>query len=114
MSEPIKQTGEKRDTKFPEGHPGGPGRPKGVHNKTSQAVINDILAAYEEVGGVKYLVELARSKDKKTFCRLLERILPKEINLGMKQSADEWIINLINQAKEPPTPLAGLVEHESP
>jgi hypothetical protein len=37
-----------------------------------------ILQAFEQVGGVDYLVEIAR-RDPPTFCRLLAQVLPTEI-----------------------------------
>ena len=37
-----------------------------------------ILQAFEEAGGVAYLVEIAKS-DPPTFCRLLAQVLPTEI-----------------------------------
>ncbi len=37
-----------------------------------------ILEAFERVGGVDYLVEIAK-RDPPTFCQLLARVLPTEI-----------------------------------
>ena len=37
--------------------------------------------AFDEVGGVDYLVEVGRS-DPRTFCMLLARLLPAELKVG--------------------------------
>ena len=41
-----------------------------------------ILEAFEQVGGVDYLVELAKV-DPPTFCRLLAAIIPSEIKASV-------------------------------
>jgi hypothetical protein len=41
-----------------------------------------ILEAFEQVGGVEYLVEIAR-RDPPTFCRLLAAIIPSEIKASV-------------------------------
>lgn len=66
------------------------GRRKGTPNKVTselKAALGQggadlrasILAAYESVGGTKYLEGVAR-KDHKTFCSLLGRALPHDLN----------------------------------
>jgi hypothetical protein len=57
----------------------GKGRPKGSKNKVSANVKEGIMQAYEELGGVNFLVKLAVD-DPKTFCSLLGRIIPHEVN----------------------------------
>ena len=42
-----------------------------------------ILEAFEQVGGVSYLVELAKV-DPPTFCRLLAKVIPAEINANVR------------------------------
>ena len=54
----------------------GRGRKPGTRNRTTAAVKDAILHAFDEVGGKSYLAEVAR-KDHKTFCALLGRILPR-------------------------------------
>jgi hypothetical protein len=58
----------------------GLGRKPGVQNKTTLAVKQAILHAFDEVGGTAYLVEVARN-DHKTFCTLLGRILPRDLTV---------------------------------
>jgi hypothetical protein len=47
-------------------------------NRLTPEIKDGILQAFEQVGGVDYLVEIAR-RDPPTFCRLLGAIIPKEI-----------------------------------
>ncbi len=63
-------------TKFPPRKSGNPkGRPRGVRNKLTASVKGAIMHAFEEVGGVDYLVKVAED-DPKTFCGLLAKVLP--------------------------------------
>lgn len=55
------------------------GRPKGKQNKSTVQLKKAIMNAFEKVGGEDYLVVVAR-KDPKTFCTLLGRVLPAELN----------------------------------
>ncbi|MDA1023655.1 MAG: hypothetical protein O2817_09990 [Proteobacteria bacterium] len=47
-------------------------------NRIKTEIKAGILQAFEQVGGVDYLVEIAR-RDPPTFCRLLAQVLPTEI-----------------------------------
>lgn len=51
------------------------GRVAGTPNKTTAAVKEAILHAFDELGGTSYLVDIGR-KDPRTFCSLLSRVLP--------------------------------------
>ncbi len=55
------------------------GRKKGTANKTTTVLKDAIVNAFEKVGGEKYLVEVAKT-DPKTFCSLLARVLPMDVN----------------------------------
>ena len=58
----------------------GPGRPKGVPNKNTQAIRDMITAALDQVGGVEYLAE--RANDPKTasaFLGLVGKVLPMQV-----------------------------------
>ena len=48
----------------------------------SPEIKDGILEAFEQVGGVDYLVELAKV-DPPTFCRLLAAIIPSEIKASV-------------------------------
>ena len=54
------------------------GRPRGAKSRTSAAVKEALLRAFDEVGGEAWLVKLAKS-DPRTFAVLLARLLPSEI-----------------------------------
>jgi hypothetical protein len=53
------------------------GRAKGTPNKVNQSIREAIQMAFEQVGGVDYLVRLAQ-EDPKTFVPLLIKTLPPE------------------------------------
>ena len=57
----------------------GNGRPKGAENKVTRAVKEAVQAAFDEVGGVDYLVTVAK-EDHKTFCALLGKVIPTQVN----------------------------------
>ncbi|RWO34747.1 MAG: hypothetical protein EOS10_00135 [Mesorhizobium sp.] len=67
----------KQTAKIGEGKPG-PGRPKGVPNKTTQAIKDAVQEAFEKAGGVNYLVQLAKD-DPRTFCGLIGRVIPLQV-----------------------------------
>jgi len=54
------------------------GRSKGTPNKTTSAVKDAILEAFEAVGGAAYLQQVAR-EDFKTFCTLIGKVLPMQV-----------------------------------
>jgi hypothetical protein len=56
----------------------GRGRQKGELNKLTRTLKEAILAAFDEVGGRDYLVAVAKD-DPKTFCGLLARVLPMQV-----------------------------------
>jgi hypothetical protein len=74
------------------------GRKKGAPNKTTAALKDAILNAFNEAGGEKYLLTLAKS-DPRTFAMLLGRVLPLtvagdkenpiEVNVGVKWMTEE-------------------------
>jgi len=51
------------------------GRTKGTPNKLTTSVKEAILEAFDKVGGIEYLVDIAKD-DPRTFCALLGRVLP--------------------------------------
>jgi hypothetical protein len=56
----------------------GPGRPKGSASKTTRALKDAILNAFENVGGGSYLEQVAKT-DPRTFCTLLGKVLPMTV-----------------------------------
>ena len=62
----------------------GPGRPKGKQNKVTTELKDAILASFDAVGGQEYLVRVAKD-DPKTFCSLLGKVLPKDMNITVNK-----------------------------
>lgn len=56
----------------------GPGRPRGIPNKTTQSVKEAIERAFDKLGGTDYLVHVGK-QDPRTFCALLSRLLPTKL-----------------------------------
>ena len=74
MTEPVK----KRRGNLPGP---GPGRPKGVPNKTTALVREMVTQALDEAGGVDYLVECARNpRTASAFLSLVGKVLPVQLS----------------------------------
>lgn len=56
----------------------GPGRPKGIPNKITLSVKEAVENAFQELGGMSYLVHVGRT-DPRTFCALLSKLLPTKL-----------------------------------
>jgi len=56
----------------------GPGRPKGMKNRVATNLKTAVEEAFDRLGGVAWLVELAK-EDPAAFCSLLGRLIPKQI-----------------------------------
>lgn len=72
----------------------GPGRPKGLPNKTTKALKDMILAALDGAGGVEYLQE--RAKDPRTasaFLTLVGKVLPMQVT---GEGGGPIVLNLTN------------------
>jgi hypothetical protein len=91
---PVKQTAKNgagrkpgRDDvgRFASGGAGGPGRPAGTPNQISAQLKADILDAYEQRGGKKYLAGLADP----LFVGLLGKIVPRELAADVKIQAEQ-------------------------
>jgi len=54
-------------------------------NRISSEILDGIAEAFERVGGVDYLTELAL-KDPPTFCRLLARLIPQQIEANINST----------------------------
>lgn len=73
---PVKITEKKRPVG--DGTPG-PGRPKGVPNKSTRAVKEALVLAFEGIGGVPALATWAK-KNRSEFYKLWGRMLPLEVS----------------------------------
>ena len=56
----------------------GPGRPKGRKNSITKQMVEDVFQAYEDVGGIEYLRDLAKN-EKKLFASMLMKIIPSKM-----------------------------------
>lgn len=73
------------------GRPRQGGRKKGTPNKITAQVKDAILEAFTIVGGEDYLVKVAKN-DPRTFCTLLGKILPMQVEGDTQGSITYQII----------------------
>ena len=64
--------------RFQPGHPGGPGRPKGMRNKLGEAFLKALHDDFEQNGIAA--IQAARSDDPSSYIRVIAGLLPKEIS----------------------------------
>lgn len=79
---------------FEPGHQKLGGRRKGTPNRVSGPIKDAILEAFHSVGGVEYLVGLAKGKatDRATFCRMVEKLVPAELKLDPESALNLVVI----------------------
>ena len=77
----------------------GVGRKPGAKNKTTVALRDAILHAFDAVGGQSYLVDVAR-KDHKAFCALLGRLMPRAVT--DEDACGTIIVELVQGLGDPP------------
>ena len=84
------------DTKF---KPGNPGRPKGIPNRFTK-LRDEMLAAFDELGGVDGLVKWAKSDPDRQgmFYAMIARMLPKPVEVS---GGGELLIRIIKQGNPP-------------
>ena len=75
----------------------GIGRKKGVPNKTTQAIKDAIVQAFDRAGGADYLVQLAKD-DPRTFCGLVGKVIPLQVEGDLQG----LVINVVNRAHDKP------------
>lgn len=63
------------------------GRPVGAVNKIGRRLKDDLLAAYEELGGVHYLCVIA-TEFPAVFCNLLGKVIPQQIKAEIGRPGD--------------------------
>lgn len=67
----------------------GQGRSKGYKNALTKKFVEDLMRAYDELGGVKFLVELGKSKtDRRLLCAMLQRTIPTENSVNVASEGD--------------------------
>ena len=89
---PVKQTSENLIGK---GKPG-PGRPKGIPNKTTQAAKDAIAEAFDKMGGVPALIDWTEKSDdnRKVF---YSQIWPKIVPLAVGGDKDNPLVTEVVQ-----------------
>lgn len=85
----MEDTIKKMETngRFVEGHPGGPGRPKGVPNKTTSLAKSVIAEAAEQLGGTQRLVQWARENqgnERVFWGTIYPKLLPLQVNADIE------------------------------
>lgn len=93
---------------FNDGKPG-PGRPKGLQNKTTSLLKDAILKAATEAGNgslVQYLKEQAKDNPG-PFMALLGKVLPLQVDIDAAIVSDTtWTVNIVAPAEKPvPLPI---------
>lgn len=69
--------------RFKKGASGNPsGKPKGTPTRMTATLKAAIEQSFNEVGGVKYLVKIAKS-DPSTYLGIVGKIIPKEISIDL-------------------------------
>ena len=71
---------------YAKGQSGNPaGRRPGTPNRVTAVVREAVLAAFDEVGGKDYLVQVARDEPK-VFCALLARLVPTQVRAEIEST----------------------------
>ena len=74
---------------------GASGRPKGSQSTTTVQLRDKVLEAFDELGGIDYLVALGKHSPK-TFATLLIKVLPNETRTQISTSGEVDIPTVIN------------------
>jgi hypothetical protein len=79
--------------RFEPGGQAGPGRPRGSRNRFSGTLKQDVLAAYQRRGGLKWLTSLPDRQ----FLALVEKVLAKDLaaELKLKPEDEPRAINVV-------------------
>ena len=81
----------------------GMGRPRGALNKTTATLKAALEQSFDELGGVRWLVELGKSEPR-AYAALLAKLLPSQVNMDASVTACEPITEIrrtIVDAKNP-------------
>lgn len=66
------------------------GRQKGVPNKITTDIRTAIQEAFDQAGGVDYLLTVARA-DPKTFCALIGKVIPTQITGSLTLTLEQLV-----------------------
>lgn len=101
MKEKVKETVEKPKRVFPGG--AGPGRPKGIPNRTTTAAKEAIALAAEKLGGPERLVEWAQEdpiNERAFWTSIYPKLLPLQVTGDKDAPLSVQIIRFGGQPKE--------------
>lgn len=71
----------------------GMGRPPGSVNKTTATLKTALEQSFDELGGTRWLVELAKSEPR-AYAALLAKLLPSQVNMDASVTAYEPITEI--------------------
>ena len=85
----------------------GPGRPKGLRNKTTRQVKQALLDGFDGLGGMDAFVEWAREHPTE-FYKLYAKLLPLEVRADVSHSGTiTYVVETgVSRAPDKPTPEA--------
>lgn len=89
MTESVKETGKKR--KVGDGTPG-PGRPKGVPNKSTAGFKAAVAEAFEGLGGVDALVNWAQENPGDFYTKVWTKLAPAEIKAELSSKNGQPLV----------------------
>ncbi len=78
----------------------GMGRPAGIANKTTRALKQALEESFERLGGVDWLVELAKSEPK-AYASLLAKLLPSQLSMDANIMHAEQITEIRRVVVDP-------------
>jgi hypothetical protein len=79
------------------------GKTKGSKNRYTKSLRDDILEAYQRVGGIEYLEMLAKL-DPRTFSNILVKILPTQVTGADGGAVKIEVITGIDRSPDDPLP----------
>ena len=89
-----------KDTKFKKGKKKTGGRKKGVQNKNTLTMKETIKTAFEELGGIEYLVDIGKD-DPRTFISLLSKLIPAEIAAEIHHTGTLTLTEILGSIDDP-------------
>lgn len=76
------------------------GRKKGTPNKTTAALKDNIMSAFERMGGEEALLAWAMDNQEAFFTKVLTRILPRQLDAEIKHTLVDDLSERLMTAKQ--------------
>jgi len=77
-----------KDTKFKNGHAGGPGRPKGARNKITKKYLDSLLKAYDPE-----VIEKIKKDRPDVYIKLYSQLVPKDLDVNLTGNINISVID---------------------